>query len=96
MDKEVLKQELTQRFQRSLEEALLAVDQSPDGQWIAASEWQVRGIFQKPTPDCYASLIQQRTDQASSLSQAAFSPSGRSSPAKEQGKPGGSYSDGLR
>ena len=94
MDKEVLKQQLAQRFSTSLEQALLAVDQSPDGQWIAASEWQVREIFQKLTSDCYESLIQRRSDQASS--QAAFSPSGRSVSVKKQGKPRGSHSDGLR
>jgi len=96
MDKEVLKQQLTQRFQVSLEQALLTVDQSPDGQWIAASEWQVRDIFQKLTTDCYQSLIQQRTDQASSISQAAFSPSARNAEAKKQGKTRSSRPDGLR
>jgi hypothetical protein len=30
-----------------------AVDDAPDGQWIAASEWEVRDIFQKLTADCF-------------------------------------------
>lgn len=76
MDKEVLKRQLTERFQRSLESALQAVDAAPDGQWIAASEWQVRDIFQKLTADCFGQLIQQRIEQLPSASQAAFSPGG--------------------
>jgi hypothetical protein len=74
MDKEVLKRQLTERFQQSLEAALKAVDQAPDGQWIAASEWEVRDIFQKLTADCFGQMIQQRMDQLPSASQAAFSP----------------------
>ena len=49
MDKEVLKRQLTERCQQALDEALRAVDEAPDGQWIAASEWEVRDIFQKLT-----------------------------------------------
>src|SRR5437868_10428459 len=74
MDKEVLKRQLTERFQQSLEEALKAVDKAPDGQWIAASEWQVRDIFQQLTADCFGQMIQKRIDQLPSASQAAFSP----------------------
>jgi hypothetical protein len=74
MDKEVLKRQLTQRFQQSLESALKAVDEAPDGQWIAASEWQVRDIFQKLTADCFGQMIQQRIEHLPSASQAAFSP----------------------
>ena len=32
MDKEVLKRQLTERFQQSLESTLKAVDEAPDGQ----------------------------------------------------------------
>lgn len=92
MDKEVLKQRLTQRFQACLEEALAAVDRAPDGQWIAASEWQVRDMFQKLTADCYQGMIQDRADESALALQAAFSPSGR----KKQGKAKRSGSDGLR
>lgn len=74
MDKEVLKRQLTERFQQSLESALKAVEEAPDGQWIAASEWQVRDIFQQLTSDCFGQMIQQRIDQLPSASQAAFSP----------------------
>jgi hypothetical protein len=78
MDKEVLKQQLTERCQRALDEALKAVDQAPDGQWIAASEWEVRDIFQKLTADCFGQMIQERMDRLPSASQAAFFPGRRS------------------
>ena len=46
MDKEVLKRQLMERCQVALDKALRAVDEAPDGHWIAASEWEVRDIFQ--------------------------------------------------
>jgi hypothetical protein len=76
MDKEVLKRQLTERCQQALDEALRAVDEAPDGQWIAASEWEVRDIFQKLTADCFGQMIQERIDRLPSASQAAFSPGG--------------------
>lgn len=96
MDKEVLKRQLTERFQASLEKALQAVDEAPEGQWIAASEWQVRDIFQKLTSDCYQGMLQQRMDRLPSMSQAAFSPSGGGVAGAEQGKAKRSRSDGRR
>lgn len=87
MDKEVLKRQLTERFQQSLDEALKAVDEAPDGQWIAASEWEVRDIFQKLTADCFGQMIQNRVDRLPSESQAAFSPDGQIDAPSEQGKP---------
>src|SRR5437879_8019106 len=96
MDKDVLKRRLTERFQQSLDSALKAVDEAPDGQWIAASEWEVRDIFQKLTADCFGEMIQRRIDQLPSASQAAFSPDARSQCPRqalhanaEQGKSGG-------
>jgi hypothetical protein len=87
MDKEVLKRQLTERCQQALDEALRAVDEAPDGQWIAASEWEVRDIFQKLTADCFGQIIQERIDRLPSASQAAFSPDGPSDSAAAQGKP---------
>jgi hypothetical protein len=97
MDKEVLKQQLTRRCQRALDEALTAVDQAPDGYWIAASEWEVRDIFQKLTADCFGQMIQHRVDRLPSASQAAFSPGGPAAggPAA-QGKPRGAGVDRRR
>jgi len=93
MDKEVLKQRLTEQFQRSLQRALDAVDQAADGQWIADSEWQVRDIFQKLTTDCYEQLLQQRLAQLQK--QAAFSPSGWGGVAPQR-RPRRPRADGLR
>lgn len=85
MDKDVLKRQLTQRFQQSLDSALKAVDEAPDGQWIAASEWEVRDIFQKLTADCFGQMIQRRINHLPSASQAAFSPDAGSKTVAEQG-----------
>jgi len=87
MDKEVLKRQLTERCQQALDEALRAVDEAPDGQWIAASEWEVRDIFQKLTADCFGQMIQERINRLPSASQAAFSPDGPTDRTAAQGKP---------
>ena len=100
MDKEVLKRQLTERCQQALDEALRAVDEAPDGQWIAASEWEVRDIFQKLTADCFGRMIQHRIDRLPSATQAAFSPDGRSrrvaAHVAAQGEPRGAGADGRR
>jgi hypothetical protein len=82
MDRDAIKRALKERFEQSLEQALDAVEQAPNGQWIAASEWQVREIFQKLMADSYQQLLQ---DKMNAAPQAAFSPSGPP-PAQEQGK----------
>lgn len=84
MDKEVLDRRLDELCQKALSEARAAVDQAPDGQWIAASEWQVRDVFQKLTRDCYQAMLQAKADAHPAASEAAFSP-GRSSIAKQGG-----------
>jgi hypothetical protein len=96
MDREVLKQQWTERCQQALDEALRAVDDAPDGQWIAASEWEVRDIFQKLTADCFGEMIQNRIDRLPSASQAAFSPSGRTDGVAAQRKPRRAGIDGRR
>jgi hypothetical protein len=85
MGKEVLKRQLTERCLQALDEALRTVDEAPDGQWIAASEWEVRDIFQKLTADCFGQMIQERIDGLPSASQAAFSPDGSSDSTAGQG-----------
>ena len=82
MDRDALKRSLKEQFEQSLEKALDAVEQAPDGRWIAASEWQVREIFQRLMSECYQTMLQAKMDAAP---QAAFSPS-RPQPLKEQGK----------
>lgn len=96
MDKEVLKRQLMERCQAALDEALRAVDEAPDGQWIAGSEWEVRDIFQKLTADCFGRMIQERVDGLPSGAQAAFSPGGLFGGAAAQGKPRGAGADGRR
>lgn len=95
MDKEVLKRRLTERFRQSLAEALAAVEAAPDGQWIAASEWQVRETFQRLTAECYQEMVQGRIDAAPSATRAAFSPGGQAGGgAAEQGAARGAGVDG--
>jgi hypothetical protein len=76
MDREVLKQQLLQSFERTLEQMISAVEQAPDGRWIADSEWQVRQAGQDLTRDCYQAILQARIDQTPAAQQPAFSPSG--------------------
>ena len=90
MDKEVLKRQMMERCQAALDKALRTVDEAPDGHWIAASEWEIRDIFQKLTADCFGQMIQERVDQLPSALQAAFSPDGQVDGAAAQGKPRGS------
>ena len=82
MDRDALKRSLKEQFEQSLEKALDAVERAPDGRWIAASEWQVREIFQKLMSECYQTMLQAKMDAAP---QAAFSPS-RPQAFEEQGK----------
>ena len=81
MDREAIKRKLKEQFEQSLDEALDAVEHAPDGRWIAASEWQVREIFQKLMSRSYQQMLQAKLDAAP---QAAFSPS-RPRQVKEQG-----------
>jgi hypothetical protein len=74
MDKDVLERQLEALCQKAMAEARAAVSAAPDGQWIAASEWPVREIFQKLTRDCFAAMIQARADAHPAADQAAFSP----------------------
>lgn len=83
MGKEVLDHRLNELCQRAIQEARAAVEQAPDGQWIAASEWQVRDIFQRLTRDCYQAMLQAKADAHPAAAQAAFSPGGPA--AAEQG-----------
>lgn len=86
MDRDTLKRELTEHFQHSLDEAMDAVQRAPDGAWISASEWQVRGLFQELMARSFERILQAKLDAADP---AAFSPSGPSSGAKQGGaRPG--------
>lgn len=58
MDRNVLKARMRERFEAAMEAALKAVEEAPDGQGIAGSEWQVRDAFQALTADCYRETAQ--------------------------------------
>lgn len=85
MDRKAIKRKLKEQFDQSLDRALDAVEQAPDGHWIAASEWQVRQVFQELMAQSYQQMLQAKMDAAP---QAAFSPS-RPRQAKEQGDASG-------
>jgi hypothetical protein len=81
MDRDALKRELTEQFEHSLDQAMDAVEQAPDGAWISGSEWEIRELFQKLTAQAYERILQAKLDAAEKSG--AFSPSG---PDREQGK----------
>ena len=87
MDREVLKQQLRERFEQSLERMIDAVEQAPDGRWIAAREWEVRRAGQDLTRDCYQAILQARIDQTPAASEPPFSPSAAGQGTARQGKP---------
>ena len=77
MDRNVLKTRMRERVEATMEAAFKAVEEAPDGQWIAASEWEVRDAFQSLTAECFREILQARIDAEPSASQAAFSPCGK-------------------
>jgi len=86
MDRDTLKRELTEHFQHSLDQAMDAVQQAPDGAWISASEWRVRELFQHLTAQAFERILQAKLDAADP---AAFSPSGPGSGTEQGGaRPG--------
>jgi hypothetical protein len=76
MDKDVLDRQLQVLCQNAVAEARAAVEQASDGQWIAASEWQVRDIFQRLTRDSYQLMLQAKADAHPTADEAVFSPGG--------------------
>jgi hypothetical protein len=91
MDKDVLDQQLESLCRKAMCEARSAVDLAPDGQWIAASEWSVRDIFQRLTRDCYQLMLQAKADGQWTANQAAFSPGG----GRDIAKPGRAFVSGV-
>ena len=54
MDKEVLKRQLMERCQAALDKAWRAVDESPDGHWIAACmKLNLSGMLDSVLRPCY-------------------------------------------
>jgi len=77
MGKDVLKQALMAQAEVAADQAVAAVEQAPDGQWIAASEWQVREIYQQLMSESYRQILQAKIEAHPAAHQAAFSPSGQ-------------------
>ena len=65
-----------------LKEMMQAVNEAPDGNWIAGSEEQVRDIAGKMRQRCFEQAIQNRVDAA----EAAFPPSARSNDKQATGE----------
>jgi hypothetical protein len=92
MDKEVRKQELMARAALAADEAISAVEQAPEGQWIAGSEWQIREIYQRLMGESFREILQARINAHPTAELAAFSPSRQPADSAGQGKlhpPGG-------
>ena len=87
MDKEVLKQELMARAAAAADQAMIVVEHAPDGQWIAGSEWQIRGIYQQLMSESYREILQARINGHPTAAMAAFSSSGQSVDSARQGNP---------
>jgi hypothetical protein len=65
---------MREEFEQYLKQIMDAVNDAPDGNWIAGSEEQVRDITAKMRQRCFEQAIQQRVDAA----EAAFPPSASS------------------
>ena len=74
MDKEVLLYQMTERFQELYGQALDALAEAPDGQWIAASEFAFRDAFLELMKEGYQAALQAKIDSHPTAGQAAFSP----------------------
>jgi hypothetical protein len=89
MDRDVLMHQMTERFQELYHQALDALDQAPDGRWIAASEWAFRDAFVQLMKESYQAGLQSKVDAHPTAQAAVFSPSasraGRSASAAQQG-----------
>ena len=77
MDRQALKRKLRVKVEAALDKAMRAVDAAPDGQWIAGSEWAVRGAFQDLMRECFQELVQAKLDRDPAASAGSFSPGAR-------------------
>lgn len=100
MDRDVLMHRMNERFQELCSQALDALEQAPDGQWIAASEWVFREAFQTLMQETFEAALQARIEAHPTATQAAFSPSAPGgtggSRGAEQGPTGAAVADGQR
>ena len=73
---------MREEMEKSLEQVMEAVNNAPDGVWIAGSEEQVRNIAAAMRVKMFEKAIQAKTDAA----EAAFPPSAQSNDGKAAGK----------
>lgn len=83
MDMDVLDDCLQQLCSAAMAQAKAAVDAAPDGAWIAASEWQVREVFQRLARDSYEAILQDRVRRHPTAAEPSFSPGGGRDPAEQ-------------
>ena len=74
MDRHGLKRQLRAKVEAALDKAMDAVEAAPDGQWIAGSEWAVRGAFQGLMRECFQEIVQAKVDSDPAASAGSFSP----------------------
>jgi hypothetical protein len=79
---EVFAESMRDEVEQCLKEMMNAVNDAPDGNWIAGSEEQVRDIAETIRRRCFQQAIQKRVDAA----EAAFPPSARSDDGKATGE----------
>ncbi len=87
MDKDVLEGQLNELCRNAVSEARAAVQQAPDGQWIAASEWQVREAFQTLMAQAFERVLQAKLDAAEAGG--VFSPCGFAASSQQRQTRGG-------
>ncbi len=73
---------MKQEMERYLKEVMEAVNQAPDGEWIAGSEERVRDLSAEMRRRVFEKAMQQRVDAA----EAAFPPSAPSDDGKAVGQ----------
>jgi hypothetical protein len=77
MDRHGLKRQLRAKVEAALDKAMNAVEAAPDGQWIAGSEWAVRGAFQDLMRECFQEIVQAKADSDPAAAAGFFSPGAR-------------------
>jgi hypothetical protein len=75
MDRDVLMDQMTERFREAYAKGLDAVERAPDGPWIAASEFVFRDVFLEAMKESYPAAIQAKIDADGSRHAGTFSPS---------------------
>src|SRR6476619_5140950 len=80
MDRRALRRRLREKAGAAIEKAMDAVEAAPDGQWIAGSEWAVRGAFHDLMRECFQEIVQAKVDCDPAASTGSFSPGARPGP----------------